>query len=334
MRWKMVRPSRLGERFNRWALRHGFPALLWVAPRLPRWACLAGARGVIWVVMQFNRRSTPAITANLARILGAAAGSRRVRAAARQMWFNFASYWVDQFHFSQLPRERAEAVVDRIVGEHHLRAALQRGKGVLLLTAHLGSWELGGLFLRQLDLPLSVVYVPDELPEVEVFRARLRHATGVEEIPIQPRAGVAALPVLRALRQNRLVALQGDRDFDDRGQTREFFGAPAAFPRGPFLLAGLTGAALLPAFITYTSGYRFEVRLEEPLLVAAGADAAAREAAVTAALERWVAVLEEAVRRWPTQWYTFYDFWGTTAGAPGAAAAGDAASTARRGGSG
>jgi KDO2-lipid IV(A) lauroyltransferase len=251
------------------------------------------------------------------------------------VWFNFASYWVDQFHFSQLPRERAEAVVDRIVGEEHLRSALARGKGVLLLTAHLGSWELGGLFLRQLDLPLSVVYVPDELPEVEAFRARLRRATGVEEIPIQPHAGAAALPVLRALRQNRLVALQGDRDFDDRGEPREFFGAPAAFPRGPFLLAGLTGAALLPAFITYTSGYRFEVRLEEPLLVAAGGDAAARDAAVSAALARWVAVLEEAVRRWPTQWYTFYDFWGETTSAPVRAAAGAPASAlGRRGGPG
>jgi KDO2-lipid IV(A) lauroyltransferase len=305
MRWKMARPSRRGERFNRWALRRGFPALLWLAPRLPRWVCLLGARVVIAVVMLFNPRPAPAIAANLARILGSAPGSRRVRAASRQMWFNFASYWVDQFHFSQLPRERADAAVDRIVGEEHLRRALERGKGVLLLTAHLGSWELGGLFLRQLGLPLSVVYVPDELADVEAFRSLLRRSTGVEEIPIRPREGLAALPVLRALRDNRLVALQGDRDFDDRGAPSDFFGAPAPFPRGPFLLASLTGAALVPVFIAYTSGYRFEVRLGEPLLVA-GAD---REASVREAQSRWVAALEDAVRRWPTQWYTFYDFW-------------------------
>jgi len=312
MRWKMARPSRLGERFNRWALCRGFPVLLWLAPRLPRWACLPGARVVISVVMLFNRRPAPAMAANLARILGESPGSRRVRAAARQVWFNFASYWVDQFHFSQLPRERAEAAVDRIVGEEHLRQALQRGKGVLLLTAHLGSWELGGLFLGKLGLPLSVVYVPDEIADVEAFRSLLRRSTGVDEIPIRPREGLAALPVLRALRENRLVALQGDRDFDDRGAPVDFFGAPAPFPRGPFLLASLTGAALVPVFIAYTSGHRFEVRLGEPLLVAGGAD---REAAVREAQGRWVAVLEDAVRRWPTQWYTFYDFWGESAAA-------------------
>jgi KDO2-lipid IV(A) lauroyltransferase len=317
MRWKMAAPSRLGERFNRWALRRGFPALAWLAPRLPRWACLLGARAVGAVVMLFNPRPAPAIAANLARILGEPPSSRRVRAAGRQVWYNFASYWVDQFHFSQLPRERAEAVVDRVMGEEHLRSALARGKGVLLLTAHLGSWELGGLFLGRLGLPLSVVYVPDALADVEDFRGRLRRATGVEEIPIRPGESLAALPVLRALRRNRVVALQGDRDFDDRGMAAPFFGAPAPFPRGPFLLASLTGAALVPVFVAYTSGYRFEVRLGEPLLVAAGAD---RDGAVREALGRWVAVLEEAVRRWPTQWYTFYDFWGeSVSAAPGTA---------------
>ena len=53
MQWKMARPSRFADGFNRWALRHGFPALLKVAPRLPRWFNLLGARFVITVVMGF-----------------------------------------------------------------------------------------------------------------------------------------------------------------------------------------------------------------------------------------------------------------------------------------
>ena len=71
----------------------------------------------------------------------------------------------------------------------------------------------------------------------------------------------------------------------------------------------MTGAVLLPTFIAYAPDLRFEIVQGEPIAVARTAD---RDGDVRAAMQVWVETLEGAVRRWPTQWYTFYDFWPQT----------------------
>jgi KDO2-lipid IV(A) lauroyltransferase len=319
MQWKITRSSHLSERFNRWAVARGFPTLAWLAPRAPRWFLHGGARVVIAVVMFLHSRPRRAIARNLARVLGAPEGSRRVRRAVSQMLFHFAVYWVDLFRFAQLPPERLREQVEggTLATLEPLRQAIAAGRRTILITAHLGNWELGAVMAGQAHLPVSVVYVPDEFGEAEYFRSLLRTLGRVEEIPIRPGDQFASLPVLRAFAQGRIVALQGDRDFRENGAPLPFFGAPVTFPVGPFLLARMTGATLLPCFIVYTERRRFKVELGETIEVARSDD---RERDVHQALERWVAVLEAAVRRWPTQWYTFYDFWPEPDGVPAAAA--------------
>src|SRR5690606_9589470 len=98
-----------------------------------------------------------------------------------------------------------------------------------------------------------------------------------------------SLPVLRAFANGRLVALQGDRDFNDRGIELPFFGQPARFPAGPFHLARMTEARLWPSFIAYTPERGFEIELGTPIEVERTAD---RDGDVRRAAERWVAVLE------------------------------------------
>ncbi len=308
MQWKIERPSRLSDGFNRWAIRRGFPALAWLAPRAPRWFLLAGARAVISVVMLLHSKPKRAIGRNLARVLGRPEGSPEVRRAARSMLFHLAYYWVDLFRFPQLPPERLR---EQVVGGSlrdldALRAARAAGDRQILITAHLGNWELGAVMAGQAELPVSVVYVRDEFGEAEAFRSLLRHLGSVEEIAIRPEDRLASLPVLRAFSEGRIVALQGDRDFRDSGMVADFFGAPASFPTGPFHLARMTGARLVPTFIAYARDRRFEIEIGEPILVERTSD---RDGDVRRALERWLAVLEQAIRRWPDQWYTFYDFW-------------------------
>jgi len=317
VQWKIARSSRISERFNRWAIRRGFPVLAWLAPRAPRGFLLAGARLVIGFVMMLHSKPKEAIARNLARVLEAPADSPRVRRAVREMLNHLAYYWVDLFRYAQLPASRLRAmIVDGDVADlAPVARALAAGRRVMLLTAHLGNWELGSVLAGQVGLPLAVVYVRDEFADAERFRSRLRGSGDVAEIPIRPEERFSSLPVLRALEQGRVVALQGDRDFNDRGVPCEFLGATTRFPLGPFLLARMTGAVLMPVFIAYAADLRFEIELGEPIEVERTAD---READARRALQQWIAVLERAVRRWPTQWYTFYDFW------PPAENAGDA----------
>ncbi len=287
-------------------MRRGFPLLVRIAPKLPRWFLFLGARVIISSVMLVYRAPLRAIDRNLARILGLPLSSRRVKQARRRMIFNLAYYWVDLFRFCQRPIEDLQELMGEVSGMEHLEAAVERGKGVLLLTAHLGNWELGGLLLKGIDLPVSVVYVRDQSPAAEEFRAFLRGLIGVGEIPIDPTSQLSSLPVLRALSEGRVVAMQGDRDFNDRGIEFDFFGSPAPFPVGPMTLTRMTGAALIPAFVTYDEQHRFDITFGEAIEVATGGT---RQEDARAAARRWVEVVERAVRRWPDQWYTFFDFW-------------------------
>lgn len=313
MQWKIARPGRLADHFNRWALRRGFPLLAWLAPRAPRWFLFANARWIIALIMFLHPRPKRAIARNLARVLNAPEQSRAVRRAVRRMLVHFAFYWVDLFRFAQLPAERLRAQV--IGGGVHdlepVRRAQAAGQRVILMTAHLGNWELGSVLAGQAGLPLAVVYVPDAFGEAERFRSFLRSFGELEEIPIHPEDHLASLPVLRAFEAGKVIALQGDRDWNDRGVEATFFGAPARFPIGPFHLARMTRAVLMPVFIAYAPDHRIEIELGAPIAVATTAD---REGDVRRALAEWIPVLERAVRRWPTQWYTFYDFWRPPAG--------------------
>ena len=177
---------------------------------------------------------------------------------------------------------------------------------MLLLTAHLGNWEVGGLMLAQMKQPIHVVLVPDIFPGVERQRRRLHEASGVVEIRVD-RSFVPTLAVLRVLSQNGIVAMQGDRDFDNTGVAMPFFGREAYFPRGPLRVAMASGATVLPAFIVRMPDGRYRAIVEGPLLVEirrrTGISLCGRN------LERYVAILERYVGQYPDQWYCFFPFW-------------------------
>ncbi len=127
-------------------------------------------------------------------------------------------------------------------------------------------------------------------------------SAGVTEIPID-KSFLATLAVMRALESNSIVAMQGDREFNNTGP---FFGRDAFFPRGPLRVAMATEAAVLPAFIVRVREGRYRAVVEKPLSIERGGD---REAALRENLRRYVAILQRYVAASPEQWYCFYPFW-------------------------
>ena len=190
----------------------------------------------------------------------------------------------------------------RVEGDEHLLTRLlAEGSGLVLVTAHLGNWELGGRLHRLASAaarPTSCVAAEAD-PGVERF---LRGG----ESPMRfvrrgdPRAMLA---LVGALRRGEVVALQGDRALGTRGDVMvDFFGAPAAFPLGPFVLARAAGVPLLPAFCLLDAGPSLH-----------GGGRASRSGSRRARRPRRSAggraSLEAAVRRAPEQWFNFFDVW-------------------------
>ena len=273
-----------------------------LAGALPRPARLALARSLARRAAGWFPTECARVRENVARVRPDLDGAARERLVG-EVFRHFAICFADLISTNRL-EARPERLLTRVEGDEHLLRVLADGRGLVLVTAHLGNWELGGrLIAARLRRPTHVVVAAEADPGVERF---LRGG----ESPIRfvrrgdPRAMV---PLVGALRRGEVVALQGDRALGTRGDvTVDFFGAPAAFPLGPFVLARAAGVPLVPAFCLLDADHRYTVVVEESIRVAAGEE--------IEALGRWARVLEAAVRRAPEQWFNFFDVWSTSPG--------------------
>lgn len=282
-----------------------FPTSLFFARNIPRPISYALARRVGGAYFRMRPKYRAAIRANLSIVLGLPPEAPAVVNAADEMVRGHSCAWLDFLHFASRPPEDSEPLVGGVEGFSRILEAREHGRGVVLLTAHLGNWEVGGLMLARVRQPIHVVLVPDIFPGVERIRRELHERAGVTEIPID-NSFVPTLAVVRALGENAIVAMQGDRDFNNTGIAVPFFGREAWFPRGPLRVAMATGATVLPAFIVRMPDARYRAIIEEPLPIETGGE---RETALRANVARYVAILERYVRAHPEQWYCFYPFW-------------------------
>ncbi|MBI4226805.1 MAG: lysophospholipid acyltransferase family protein [Candidatus Omnitrophica bacterium] len=271
----------------------------WLATRLPRPAayglasCLAAAR------YRFARRDRQAVARNLEAVLGPQHPRRE--AIRRAVFRNFAKYLVDFFRLGEVD----EAFLRRrvtIVGREHLDAALRHGRGAILVSAHLGNYELGAAITAALGYPVNVVVLTHQDPRVDAFFTRQRAGQRVRPIAV----GMALRQVFAALRRNELVGMLADRDFFNNGLGLTFLGREMSVPQGPALFGLRTGAPIVPAFLTREPGDRFQFAFERPMAPVPGADEGREVPRLTAAI---LAVVESYVRRYPDQWYLFRDFW-------------------------
>lgn len=282
-----------------------FPATLAFARAFPRPAMHRWGRGLARVYYRLRPKYLRAARANLSVILGVPEDAPEVRRLAFEMVASHFSAWVDFLQFATRPPSESALLVESVTGYSRIVEGRLAGKGVLLLTAHLGNWEVGGLMLAQVRQPIHVVLVPDIFPGVERARRRLHERSGVTEIRVD-RSFVPTLTVLRALSENGIVAMQGDRDFDNTGIALPFFGREAFFPRGPLRVAMASGATVLPAFIVRVPDGRYRAVVEAPLAIETSGD---RDEALRENLRRYAELLERYVREYPEQWYCFYPFW-------------------------
>lgn len=210
----------------------------------------------------------------------------------------------------ELPRLMAaplDAIVARIRldGVEHLDAAMRAHGRALMLTAHLGNWEILCAAHRLTDYGLSVVVRPLDAPWLEAVAAALRGRTGVEVI--DKRGALRA--VLEALRRGRLVGILMDQNAARReGVFVDFFGRPASTSRSIALLAVRTGAPIVPIFARRNPDGSHQVVIHPALPAPASNDA---EAAIVELTARCTVEIERAIRQSPEQWLWSHDRWRT-----------------------
>lgn len=242
------------------------------------------------------------IERNLRRALGVDVPDARMAELVDQAFGSYVQYWIESF---RLPGTSVEDL-DRgtvTIGFEHVVEALDAGRGVILALPHLGAWEWAAFWLTAVKgYPVTAVAEVIDPPELSEWFVGLRNEFGIEVVPFGPDAAAACV---RALKENRILALPSDRDLSGTGVPVDFFGERTTLPGGPATLAIRTGAPLIPVSCYFDNDRHLEVALP-PLDTARRGKLREDVARVTQDLAD---ALEVLIRRAPDQWHLVQPNW-------------------------
>ena len=302
------RTESLPTRWTSHALNSGliFSATVAGVRRLPRVISYGIGWTGAWLAWQLMPRTNDAIASNLEPLFPAESASQRRRRALDV----YRSYTRDAIDFIRAlyasPSENASLFDLRPQDGALFAELLGRGNGMILVTAHWGNWEAGGILVsRQLHLPTTVVTMAEASPTVNRIRHGIRSAMGIDTIEVRQSLDTA-LQLRRALSENRLVAMLVDRHLGRDRVAVTLLGRDAWFLKTPVLMAYLTGAPLVTCFIDRVGPGRFRARPGRAITVSRDVP---RDQAIQEAAQQLATDLEERIRQRPECWYQFYRYW-------------------------
>jgi len=197
-----------------------------------------------------------------------------------------------------------------VQGAEALQAANAGGQGVLLMGAHLGSFEvLRAMGREHAGMRVAMVMYEENARKINDVLRAINPAAMQDIIPL---GRVDSMMAVRdRLAEGCLVGMLADRLLDadgDEGVTLPFLGGDARFPVGPWRLAMLLRRPVFFMAGLYLGGNRYQVRFE-PLADFSQVPREHRQAATATAMRVYAAMLERLVRKAPYNWFNFYDFW-------------------------
>lgn len=225
---------------------------------------------------------------------------------------SFFSVYANEFKLGQVVMDRFALYAGRrfdieLDGQEHFDALAATDAGFVQVNAHVGNSELAGYSLPSEKKRIFTLVFSGETQTVMQQRERMFDKTNITMVPVSD--DMSHLFTLNAaLLAGEIVNMPGDRLFgSSKDFSCNFFGAPARFPAGPFLLAARREVPMLATFVMKEGVHRYHIFVRRLGSALDGALNARERAAAMA--EEFAGLLERVVRRYPTQWFNFYDFW-------------------------
>lgn len=265
---------------------------------LPHRAAVSLGRAAGSLVERFSADHAERARARVQRILGVERA--RAEGIVRGAYRHFGAAAMEFMRLPIMARHLDELITVR--GEENMRAAFDKGRGMIFLSAHVGCWEYGAAMVARLGYPINAIGAEQRDDRITAMIARLRESAGVRPVGkgIDLRAAVACL------RRREVLAVLLDQDARDAGEVAPFLGAPASTPTGPLRLARKFGSPVVPVHIVRNAdGATMTMTFEPEIEI--GDDMNAAAAACNAVISRWI----EAD---PDQWMWMYPRWATTLG--------------------
>ncbi|MCK5012310.1 MAG: lysophospholipid acyltransferase family protein [Candidatus Omnitrophica bacterium] len=248
----------------------------------------------------FLFRDRRAVAKNLANIVPSA---DNISFLTRDVFRNFGRYLIEFFQMKEMVDEQFIKNNVRIEGMDHLDKVLAQGNGGIIVTAHIGNWELGAVLLSVLGYSVMAIALPHkERPVNDLFNDQ-REAKGVTVVP----SDGALRHCIEQLRSNKLVALAADRDFSNNGIVMDFLGSKMLVPKGPAMFSLKTGAPILPMFLIRNGDGTFTFSCSAPIYPPernGGED----DEMMKGVMKRYMSVIKDKILAYPSQWLLFREF--------------------------
>lgn len=279
---------------------------LWGMTHLPSWSL--GPAIVLFTSFFFVtlRRIRAALAANLVPVLGPTGWLGR----QRRIWRTMRSHaWCNSERYERLATDRPFRI-DPEGLEHWQAVSGDRRKGFVLITAHVGAWDVSSFLPAMVEgRPVHVVREQEPYPEAQRFIEEVYGGSVADHFTLHFSRDNPALGgvLLGALRRGEMVGIQGDRPVTTGRSVRvDLFGRPFDLPAGPAALARAAEVPLVPVFCFREGRRRYRMVVRPPVRIESTDDS---RADLETALEQVAKEIEWAIRERPHQWFCFRDLW-------------------------
>ncbi len=193
-------------------------------------------------------------------------------------------------------------------GEEHLRKMASEGKGALLISAHMGNFEMAGHMLERLQRHTSIIMYDAEHERIKQYMSQILQKS--YDIIVLRNDNSHIYEIRRAMENGDIICMHGDRFLKgNRVVHCRFMGREAAFPAGPFYLALRNPIPVSFVFAMKSGRRSYHFYASEPVVYCRGTGGSARDEAVRSIAQDYAGKVENMIRRYPYQWFNFYDFW-------------------------
>lgn len=293
-----LRRVRMRKKFDRLSF-YWSTKLIWLLSRLMpyrlgMWTGAVLGNLAYFVVLRQRKRALEHL-----RLVFHERGEAWIRRTARRC---FAHLGKSLFEIMLFDPVRLSSLVD-FPDQDAFRRALKEGKGVVIVTGHIGNWELMGSAIAA-SFPLSVIAAPIEPEQVNTMLVGIRDRLGYRTI-LRGRAG-AAKELIRVFKENRVLGILIDQDTDVESAFVDFMGRPARTPTAAAQMAIKFGAPVLFGYITRGGDNRHRITIEGPLEFVRSGDQERDIVDMTALLTK---KLEAGILKHPEQWVWMHRRW-------------------------
>jgi len=230
-------------------------------------------------------------------------------------WKSFCKTYANHYVFGQVILDRFSVFAGRkdlfeieIVGNEHFSRLATGDKGFVVASSHIGNFEIGGYFLYSDKKKMNALIYAGESEIVQKNRSGLLNGNNINLIPVLNDMS-HLFAVNSALQNGEIVSMPCDRNLGSAKNVEcDFLGKKAKFPIGAFALATTFDVEVLSAFIIKKTAFKYTVYVM-PVEIENRQEKMTKQEKIEQYVRVYVKNLEEIVRKYPEQWFNYYDFW-------------------------